>query len=375
MATKNDRKVRVLLGTRKGGYVLEGDTGRRRWKISGPHHEGGDVFHMVADPRHPGELYAAVNSPWWGPMLYKSTNWGGKWKEIATPLLPKQSERKPVFDPEATKSPIANLWHIEPGRPETPDRLYLGVDPASLYVSEDRGGSWSPVPGINEHPTRSKWNPGAGGMCLHTILLDPSRKERMYVGISAAGVFRTDDGGGSWTPKNEGVIVSFVPDGKIEVGQCVHDVAIDPNHPDTLYRQDHDGIFVSRNGGDHWKRIGKPLPSDFGFVVASPPSMPGTAFFVPLHGQSRIVGNNQLQVYKWTEKGGRWTPTIRGRPFPGDVGTHREALSADALDPAGLYLGTTSGQLLWSRDGARSWSEVPYRFPAIHSVSVAGPSG
>ena len=372
---KREGAVHVLLGTRKGGYVLESDTGRRRWKVRGPYHAGYDVFNLVADPRRPGELYAAVNSPFWGPMLHRSKNWGATWTEIGTPLLPKRSERKPAFDPEAKPNPIVNLWRIEPGRPEEPDTLYLGVDPASLFVSHDRGDSWSPMTSLNDHPTRPKWNPGAGGMCLHSILWDPERRERMYVGISAAGVFRTDDGGASWVPKNVGVEVSFQPEKRPEVGQCVHHIVLDPHRSSTVYRQDHDGMFISTDGGDRWKRIGKPLGDDFGFVVATAPAVPGAAFFVPLDGRSRIVKHGRIQVYKWTERTGRWTPTIKGAPFPGDLGMHREGFASDTLDPAGLYLGTTTGQLLWSRDGASHWNEVPYRFPGIHSVRAVSPSG
>lgn len=372
MAAK-DRKVRLLVGTRKGGYVLETDTARRRWKVHGPFHAGSDVFHMAADPRHPGEIYAAVNSPFWGPRLERSRNWGGKWEEIATPLLPKQSGRKPLFDPATPKLPIVNLWRIEPGRPEDPDTLYLGVDPASLFVSHDRGDSWAPETSLNDHPTRPKWNPGAGGMCLHTIVWDPERKDRMYVGISAAGVFRTDDGGATWTPKNRGVEVSFMPEKRPEVGQCVHHIVLDPHRSSTVYRQDHDGIFISTDAGDRWKRIGKPLFSDFGFVVGTAPAVPGAAFFVPLIGEPRTGQEHQLQVYRYTERNGKWTPMIRGNPFPGDVGIHREGLDCDRLDPAGIYVGTTSGQVLWSWDAGSHWGEVPFRFPAVHSVRVATP--
>jgi hypothetical protein len=211
-------------------------------------------------------------------------------------------------------------------------------------------------------------------MCLHTILWDPSNRDRMYVGISAAGVFRSDDGGATWVPKNKGVAVSFMPEKNPEVGQCVHHVAMDPKDPETLYRQDHDGIFVSHNAGDKWTRIGRSLPADFGFVVAVAPTLPGTAFFVPLEPMSRTAMNGQLQVYKWTEADRRWAPTVKGKPWPGELGTHREALATDRLDPAGLYLGTTGGQLFWSKDAAKSWSEVPYRFPGIHSVTVSSPS-
>ncbi len=374
MAKRSDSKVRLFVGTRKGAYVLESDTGRRRWKVRGPFQPGGDVFHVVADPRRPGDVYAAVNNGWFGPMLFRATQYGvGRWTELAPPLLPRLKER-PAPGPDGPPvRPITNLWHLEPGRPEDPDTIYLGVDPASLYRSDDRGASWSPVAGLNEHPTRPKWNPGAGGMCLHTILWDPSRPKRMYVGISAAGTFRTDDGGATFAPKNVGVRMSFAPDPVAEVGQCVHHVVMDSARPERLYRQDHDGIYVSRDSADTWQHIGRPLKGDFGFVTVSPRSMPGTAFFVPLPAEGRTCGA-RLQVYRWTEDDRKWTPMLKGTPFPGQFGTHREGLAADALDPAGLYLGTTTGQLFYSWNAGRSWGQVPYAFPGIHSVTASSPA-
>ena len=292
-------KVRLLVGTRKGGYIAESDVKRKRWTVQGPFHAGRDVYHVAADPRHPGDLYAAVNSPFFGPILVRSANWGKTWKEIAPPMMPVSSERPPP-DPSATQParPIVNLWHIEPGHASEPDTIFLGIDPASLFRSDDRGGSWAPVPGLNEHPTRDKWNPGAGGMCLHTILIDPSRPKRMYVGISAAGTFRSDDAGEHWRPVNKGVLVSFLPTKKIEVGQCVHHVVADPVDHDTFYRQDHDGIHVSHDAMDSWKRVGKSLKSDFGFVVGAAPALPGQAFFVPLFGESRTTFDGGMQVYR-----------------------------------------------------------------------------
>ena len=368
-------KVRVYVGTRKGGYVAESDRSRRKWTVTGPFHDGREVYHLSPDPREDGTVYAAVNSPWWGPMLMRSKDHGRKWTELAPPMMAKSKERPMPGTPEAEKAPkpIVNLWHIEPGPASEPGTIFLGIDPASLYRSDDRGASWQGMAGLNEHETRPKWNPGAGGLCLHTILLDPTRPKRMYVGISAAGTFRSDDGGEHFRPVNQGVRVSFQPDKTPPFGQCVHKVALDPANPETIYRQDHDGIHVSHDGMESWKRVGKVLETDFGFVVAAPRAMPGNAFFVPLAGRARTGPGRQLQIYRWSEKTRDFTPTVKGRPWFGDLGTHREGLAADTLDPAGLYLGTTTGQLFWTANGAKSWGQVPYNFPGIHSVTVASP--
>jgi len=366
--------VRVFVGTRKGGYVVEGDRRRTKWSVKGPFQPGRDVFHIAADPRQEGAVYAAVNSGFFGPMLLRSTDWGSKWSEIPPPMMTVMAKRpKPNPDGTPPSHPIVNLWHLEPGPANEPKSLYLGVDPASLYRSDDRGNSWESVTGLNEHETRPKWNPGAGGLCLHTVLIDPSKPSRRYVGISAAGTFKSDDGGEHWRPANRGVKVSFLPDPDPPFGQCVHKVALDPLRPETVYRQDHDGIYISRDAMESWTRIGKPLDTDFGFVVATAPALPGTAFFVPLQGESRTMKGG-VQVYRWTEKDRKWTPMVKGQPWRGDIGTHREGLAADALDPAGLYLGTTTGELFFSNDAAKSWGQVPYHFPGIHSVSVASPA-
>jgi hypothetical protein len=364
-------KVAVWLGTRKGAYGLTSDAKRRTWTIRGPFHPGTDVFHVVADPRDPRYVYALANSGWFGPRVFRSKDGGRKWSEVAPPMMALAKDREHDEMGASKPGPIVNLWHLTPGPENEPGTLFLGVDPAMMYRSDDRGESWVGMDGLNQHPTRPRWNPGAGGMCLHSILLDPTRPKRMYAGISAAGVFRSDDGGEHWTPKNKGVVVSFQPEKRPEVGQCVHKIVLDPANPDTVYRQDHDGIHVSRDSADSWTRVGKVLDTDFGFVVTAPKAMPGGAFFAPVEGMSRLAPNRQLQVYRWSERTRKFSPTVKGRPFPGDLGTHREGMDSDWLDPAGIYVGTTTGQVLVSPDGAKSWTEVPYRFPSIHSVSVA----
>jgi hypothetical protein len=368
-----DRKVRALLGTRKGSYVLESDAKRKKWRIHGPFQTGDDVFHVQSDPRHPGTIYAAVNNGWWGPMLMRSRNWGGKWTEISTPQTPRRSKRSAPVEAPSPQYPIKNIWHIAPGRPSEPRTVFLGVDPASLWRSDDEGDSWSPLPGLNDHPTRSKWNPGAGGMCLHTILFDPSRPKRMHVGISAAGTFRSDDDGEHWTPTNRGVIAGFQPDRHPEVGQCVHKVALDSANPSTMYRQDHCGIYVSHNAADSWTRVGRTLEDDFGMGVATAPQLPGEAFFVPLDSMPRLIADGHFQVSRWSEKTRAWSTLVDKRKWPGGFGMHREGIATDAMNPAGVYVGTTTGQLFWSADGGKRWDLVPYQFPGIHSVEVASP--
>jgi hypothetical protein len=372
-----DSSVRVYLGTRKGSYVVKTDRKRRKFSVARPAHEGRDVFHVAPDPRRPGDVYAAVNSSWFGSMLFRSGNYGAKWTEVGTPMMTRSVASPPADaaePPGKSRGPIVNLWHIEPGPESEPNRVYVGVDPAALYVSDDRGDSWEGVPGINEHATREKWNPGAGGMCLHNIILDPENPKRMYIGISAAGTFRSDDGGATFRPMNRGVVVSFLPEKNPEFGQCVHHVAMDGGDGQLFYRQDHDGIYVSHDRMESWTHVGKALKNDFGFVTATPRAQPGTAYFMPVPGSSRVTGTGGFQVYRWTERDRRFRPLVRPGQFPGQFGTHREGLAVDALDPAGIYVGTTTGQLFVSPDAGKSWSLVPYQFPGIHSVSVGSPA-
>lgn len=372
MATKG--KVRVWLGTRKGGYRLESDSRRAKWTVSSAVRPDTEVYRVAPDPRHPGTVYLATNSGWWGPALFRSRNGGRSWTEVSTPGTPRLGQRKPPVEAPSTKFPVKNLWQVTPGPADEERTVFLGVDPGQLWRSDDEGASWAPVEGLNEHPTRKSWSPGAGGMCLHTLLLDPENPRRMYAGISAAGTFRTEDGGEHWTACNVGVLAPFLPNKHPEVGQCVHKVAIDSANPEVLYRQDHGGIYVSRDRADHWSRIGRALDDDFGFVVASATSRPGEAFFIPLAGRSRTMLGGQFQVHRWSERSRSWSTMVPKGQWPGDYGTHREGMATDDLDPAGIYVGTTTGQLFWSADSGRRWNLVPYQFPSIHSVAVESPN-
>lgn len=374
MSKSSAARVRVYLGTEKGAYVATTDMRRRKWTISGPYQPGTPVFHLAPDPRVYGDVYMLANNGFWGPSLYRSRDHGAKWSEIATPGFVRRPKRSPPEDfQKGQPGPIRNLWHLEPGRSTDPGTLFLGADPHRLYRSDDHGSSWTENMGIAEHPTRPKWNPGAGGPCVHSILLDPERPNRMYVGISAAGTFRSEDSGKSWTPLNRGVVVDFMPEHRPEVGQCVHHIALDSSDSRIIYRQDHNGIYLSEDAMEHWVHVGRTLPHDFGFVVATSPSLPGGAVFAPLASSTRTMPGGRAELYWFDRKRRSFRPMIRSLKWIGEFGNHREGLAIDHLDPAGIYFGTTGGAVLYSPDAGRTWGEIPFRFPKIHSVTVSHP--
>lgn len=373
-----DNKLRILVGTRKGTYVVEGDARRKTWKVGPVAHEGNEVYHVVADPRHPGDLYAAVNNQFFGPEVQRSRNWGKKWAEIATPMSPMHKDRKFEMDESSPSTPVKRalnkIWHIEPGLASTPNTIYIGADPHLLFRSNDLGASWEPLDAINQHPGRKDWAPGFGGACLHTIIVDPRNPDRVYIGMSAVGTFRSDDGGQSFRPVNKGVMTPFLPEKFPETGQCVHHVSIDPADPETFYRQDHAGVYVSHDGMASWTHVGKPLGDDFGFCVSAPAAIPGRAYFVRLDGRGRTTGEGNFQVHEWNDKTKKWRKLVGAKAFPGHFGVQREGIATDNLSPPGIYVGTTTGQLFVSPDAGKSWKLVPFQFPSIHSVGVANPS-
>jgi photosystem II stability/assembly factor-like uncharacterized protein len=351
----------ILAGTRKGLFLLRGDEERREWKVNDPLLPGWEIFHAVVDPRD-GTLYACTNSFVYGATVHRSSDLGQTWERADELGLPEESELK-----------LERTWHLEPGHESQPETLWLGGAPGVLFRSDDSGKTWEPVQGVVEHPTREQWNPGAGGMCCHSIQLDPSDANRLYIGISAAGVFRTDDGGESWSPANKGTAADFMPDPYPDVGQCVHKLLVHPSQPDRLWQQNHCGVYRSDDRGESWERLdGNGLPSGFGFPIALHPREPDTAFVVPEEGaENRVTCNGRLGIYRTRDGGASWEERPNGLPAPAWLAVMRESMASDRLDPAGIYLGTQSGSVFVSPDEGESWVEAARQLPPILTVEVA----
>jgi len=360
-------KVVLVLGTKKGLFTLESDAAREKWTQNGPFMMGNEITHGVLDTRD-GSLYATDNNPWFGPRVGRSTDMGETWV---------YGESAPKFPEDSGKS-VAKGWRIAPGRESQPGLVYCGVDPASLFVSEDGGASWQENKALNEHPTRDQWFPGNGGLIVHSIVLDPKVNNRMWVAISAAGVFRSDDNGATWQPKNNGVKnIGAKYDPKLEtypeVGQCVHHLVRAAGEGDRLYAQGHWGTFRSDDGGDSWTEITEGLPSDFGMVMAAHPSNPDVAYVLPLvGGEFRCPPEAKLRVYRTSDAGKTWEPMTRGLPQQeAYMGIYREGMAVDTMDRAGVYFGTNTGQLYASKDDGDTWQCVKDNLPPISSVSAA----
>jgi hypothetical protein len=356
--------VLLLVGTSKGVFLVHGSGGRRRWQVSGPHAAGHTVYAVAFDQRAGWHrIWASASSMHWGAVLQHSDDFGATW------TVPEEATLK--FPAESGLS-LKNIWQIEPGAADAPNQLYAGVEPACLFESRDNGASWSPVAGLLAHPHRPKWMPGGGGLCLHTIVRHPTSKSRMWVAISTAGVYRTDDGGRSWQPRNVGVRAEFLPDKYPEFGQCVHKIAMHSSRPDTLYLQNHWGLYRSDDGGDNWKDVANGVPSDFGFPIVADPNKPDTAYIIPLESDMfRVVPDAKLRVYRTTNGGKRWQALSKGLPQEAAYETIlRDGFSADALNPTGLYFGTRNGRLYGSRDGGASWIQIAGGLPGIVCVKA-----
>jgi hypothetical protein len=353
--------VRVLVGTRKGLFVLVSGDERREWTLEGPHLIGWDVFHAVQDPRD-GALYAATNNFVYGATVHRSTDLGATWTRADEIRLPEESGLK-----------LEKTWHVEPAREDEPGRLWLGGAPGVLFRSDDSGTTWTAVESVLTHETRERWQPGAGGMCCHSIQLDPTTSGRMYVGISAAGVFRSEDDGVSWVPANQGTAAEFMPDPYPTVGQCVHKLLLHPEKPERLWQQNHCGVYRSDTRGDSWERLdGNGLPSGFGFPLALDPREPDTAFVVPEVGaENRVTPDGRLGIYRTRDAGASWELTENGLPDHAWASVMREGFAFDRLDPYGVYLGTQSGSIFASTDGGETWSEAASQLPTILSVEAA----
>ncbi|HEX9416904.1 MAG TPA: sialidase family protein [Gaiellaceae bacterium] len=353
--------VLVLVGTRKGLFFLRGDDARRDWTVEGPVLEGWDVFHAVQDPRD-GSLYAAANNWVYGATVQRSTDGGKTWVRSEGLGLPEDGELK-----------LEKSWHVEPGRDSEPGRLWLGAAPGVLFRSDDFGESWEVNQGLLEDPTRERWQPGAGGMCTHSIQLDPADDKRMYIGISAAGVFRSEDGGESWTPANKGTAADFAPDDQFpEVGQCVHKLLLHPGKDGRLWQQNHCGVYRSDDRGENWERLeGNGLPSGFGFPLALDHREPDTALVVPEIGaENRVTPDGRLGVYRTKDGGKSWELASNGLPDQAWASVMREGMASDRLDPPGIYFGTQSGSIFVSPNAGDEWIEAAGQLPPVLSVET-----
>jgi photosystem II stability/assembly factor-like uncharacterized protein len=357
--------VIVLVGTMKGAFVLRSDKSRKKWDVGGPYSIGAPVYAMAFDQRQGRRrLWWAQQSFQWGTVLCSSDDYG---KTVTEP------ETYSVKFPPESQLTLKNIWQITPGRNGDPDTLYCGVEPAALFESRDAGKTWSPVEGLLNHPHRPKWQPGGGGLCLHTIVPDPTNPKRMMIAISTAGAYRTDDGGATWHARNNGVRAEFMPDKYPEFGQCVHKVVQQRARPERLFLQNHWGLYRSDDGGNSWKDIANGVPSDFGFCMAAHPHDPETVYIVPIESdQYRCTPEGKLRVYRTQNAGKSWEPLTRGLPQKNAMETVlRDALTTDTCDPAGVYFGTRSGKVYGSSDGGNSWKVIMEGLPAVVCVKAA----
>jgi photosystem II stability/assembly factor-like uncharacterized protein len=354
--------VVLLVGTTKGLFLLRAPAARRAWELGGPYHPGKSVYAAALDTRAGRHrLWAGVSSMHWGALIARSDDWGRTWHEPA--------EANVRFPADSGLS-LKQVWQITPGRADEPDRLFAGVEPAALFESTDAGETWAPMKGLLDHPQRERWMPGGGGLCLHTVIPDPANSARMWIAISTAGVYRTEDDGRSWTARNKGIRAEFLPDKHPEFGQCVHKVVQHPARPDTLFAQNHWGLYRSDDGGDLWQDVARGVPSDFGFGMAIHPRDPDTVYIVPLESDLfRCVPEARLRVYRTRDGGRSWHALTRGLPQRDAYETVlRDALATDSAAPAGVYVGTRSGRVYASRDEGASWTLVADGLPPVLCV-------
>lgn len=388
--------VRVLAGTRKGAFILTSDARRQRWKIDGPYFAGWEIYHVAGSPADPDRLYASQTSAWFGQIIQRSSDGGRSWDQPGgngeepgmTPEgMPRGESNKFLYDtsPE-TGAPLSDhqwydgtptpwefkrVWHLEPA-PDDPDTIYAGVEDAALFRSVDGGESWQELAGLRGHGTGPLWQPGAGGMCLHTILLDPGNPERMFIAISAAGAFRTDDGGASWKPINRGLNSEYIPDPTADVGHCVHRLAMHPSRPGVLYMQKHWDVMRSDDAGGNWHEVSGNLPTDFGFAIDVHAHDPDTIYVVPIKSDmEHYPPDGRLRVYRSRSGGDDWEELGRGLPDRHCyVNVLRDAMAVDSMDECGVYFGTTGGQIYCSPDGGDNWTAIAGHLPPVLSVEV-----
>ena len=388
-------KVRVLAGTRKGAFILSSDGKREKWEVSGPFFAGWEIYHLKGSPVNPDRIYASQTSGWFGQVIQRSDDGGKTWHQPGTPKgeetgpggTPKGESNKFVYDSSAeTGKPITThqwydgtqhpwefkrVWHLEPSLTDA-ETVYAGVEDAALFRSTDGAQNWKELPGLRGHGTGPKWQPGAGGMCLHTVILDPSNPNRIYIAISAAGAFRTDDGGKTWKPINRGLRSQYIPDPNAEIGHCVHHVAMHKARPNVLFMQKHWDVMRSDDAGDNWKEVSGNLPTDFGFVIDVHAHEPETIYVIPIKSDGEhYVHDAKLRVFRSRTGGNEWEPLTKGLPQKDCyVNVLRDAMAVDSLDKCGIYFGTTGGQVYASADAGESWNPIVRDLPAVLSVEV-----
>ena len=364
--------VRVLVGTRKGAFILTSDAKRAKWKVSGPNFAGWEVYHMKGSPVDPNRLYASQCSGWFGQLIQRSDDGGKTWEPVGNEFTYEGATGTHLWY-DGTQHPweFKRVWHLEPSLTER-DTVYAGVEDAALFKSTDGGKSWQELAGLRGHSSGPWWQPGAGGMCLHTVLLDPVHAGRMFIAISAAGVFRTDDAGQTWRPINRGLISEQIPDPKAEVGHCVHRITMHPSRPNVLFMQKHWDVMRSDDSGENWHEVSGNLPTDFGFPIDVHAHEPDTIYVVPIKSDSEhYPPEGKLRVYRSRTGGNEWEALTKGLPQEYCyVNVLRDALCVDSLNPCGLYFGTTGGQVYGSADAGDSWSPIVRDLPAVLSVEV-----
>jgi len=365
-------KVRVLVGTKKGAFVLTSDGKRKDWKVSGPHFAGWEIYHMKGSPVNPERLYASQTSGWFGQVVQRSDDGGESWAPVGNKFaydgVPGTHQ---WYDGTPHPWEFKRVWHLEPSLTDA-EGVYAGIEDAALFHSADGGANWTELSGLREHGTGPKWQPGAGGMCLHTIILDPSDAQRIYIAISAAGAFRSDDGGKSWKPINKGLVSDMMPEPTGEVGHCVHHVAMHPARPQTLFMQKHWDVMRSDDAGDHWREVSGNLPTDFGFAIDVHAHEPETIYVVPIESDSlHFPMDGKLRVYRSRTGGNEWEALGKGLPERDCyVNVLRDAMAVDRLEECGVYFGTTGGQVYVSPDGGDCWTAIAEHLPGVLSVEV-----
>jgi hypothetical protein len=364
--------VRVLVGTRKGAFLLTADGRRETWEVSGPHFGGWEIYHVAGSPADPDRLWASQSNGWFGQIVQRSDDGGATWETVGNDFaFAGEPGTHQYYDGSEKPWEFHRVWHLAPSA-DDPDTVLAGVEDAALFRSTDGGTSWSELPGLRTHASGRSWAPGAGGLCLHTILADPTDADRLLVAISSAGVFSSDDGGASWAPSNRGLVSGFLPDPDTEVGHCVHKLAWHPARPEVVFMQKHWDVMRSDDGGRSWREISGDLPSDFGFAIGVHAHEPDTVYVVPITSDElHYPPEGRLRVYRSRTGGDEWEPLTDGLPQEHCyVNVLRDAMALDTMDPCGVYVGTTGGQVYASSDAGDSWRPIVRDLPAVLSVEV-----